>query len=131
MVRSVALIILYDKERRILLQHRDENIRRLPGYWAFFGGGIKSGEDPEETIKRETLEELNYILRDPKLIMVQKLEDKSQKELKYVFVEKYINKNILKLQEGQGMDWYRISDTGGLKMADYDRKILDYIKDKF
>ncbi len=29
------------------------------------------------------------------------------------------------------MDWYRISDTGGLKMADYDRKILDYIKDKF
>ncbi len=97
MVRSVALIILYDKERRILLQHRDENIRRLPGYWAFFGGGIKSGEDPEETIKRETLEELNYILRDPKLIMVQKLEDKSQKELKYVFVEKYINKNILKL----------------------------------
>ncbi|HIH17265.1 MAG: 7,8-dihydro-8-oxoguanine triphosphatase [archaeon GW2011_AR6] len=62
MRRDVAVIILYDNKKRILLQHRGKNSPRLPGYWAFFGGGIEKGETPEQAVRRECKEELNYIL---------------------------------------------------------------------
>lgn len=125
MKRNVALIILYDEENKILLQHRDKNIKRLPGYWAFFGGGIENQENPKTAVKRETFEELNYSLVRPKLIMIQKI-----KNTKYVFVEKCKDKSLLTLQEGQAMGWYAISETKKLKMSVDDRKILGYIKTK-
>ena len=30
-----------------------------PGYWGFFGGGVESGESPEDALQREIMEELN------------------------------------------------------------------------
>ena len=52
MVRNVAVLALYDKDKRILLQHRDEGIHTFQGYWCIFGGGIEQGESPEEAVKR-------------------------------------------------------------------------------
>ncbi|MDP2708681.1 MAG: NUDIX domain-containing protein [bacterium] len=61
MPRNVALIILFDQDKKILLQHRAEDAKRLPGYWGFFGGGIDQGETPEQAVRRETMEVLKYI----------------------------------------------------------------------
>ncbi len=126
-MRNVALIVLYDNEKKILLQHRDDGIERLPGHWAFFGGGIKDGETPEDAVKREAFEELNYNIKNTKLFVTKKFTS----GIHHVFVENCINKSPLKLQEGQGMGWYTISETNKLKMADHDREILDSIKDIF
>jgi len=62
MKHKVALIILYDHEKNFLLQHRTRDAAVLPDYWAFFGGGIKKGETPEDGVRREAYEELNYKL---------------------------------------------------------------------
>jgi 8-oxo-dGTP pyrophosphatase MutT (NUDIX family) len=57
---TVALAILY-RDGKFLLQLRD-NIPsiRYPGQWGLFGGHLEAGETPDEGLKRELLEEINY-----------------------------------------------------------------------
>lgn len=129
--RNVAVIILYDKNKKILLQHRAEDAERLPSYWGFFGGGIEADEIPLEAVKRETMEELNYELKNPKLIMTQQFIGKHNKGIKYVFAEEYDVNKKLTLGEGQGMKWYLFSELVGLKIVDHDLEVLKYIKGKY
>ncbi|MGV8172097.1 MAG: NUDIX domain-containing protein [Candidatus Woesearchaeota archaeon] len=131
MIRNIAAIILYDAKKKILLQHRDENIEHLPGYWAFFGGGIDLGETPEQAIIRETKEELDYDLKNPKLILVQKFEDKDYGGSKYVFMEENDTTKKLIQHEGQGMRWIRLQDADNLKIVHHDLKVLEFIKGKY
>ena len=131
MARNISAIILYDKNKKILLQHRAEDAERLPGYWAFFGGGIEKGETPEQAVRREALEELNYPLNNPKLIMKQFFFYKNEKNEKNIFMEEYNPSRELILGEGQDMKWWHLSKLGRLKIVDHDAKVLEYIKDKY
>lgn len=130
MIRNVAVIILYNKNKKILLQHRAEDAERLPGYWAFFGGGIEEGETPEEAVKREAREELNYELESPKLIMTQKFIWKEDQNTKYVFVEEHNQDKEIVLGEGQGLEWYYFSELDKLKIVDHDIEVLKCVKEK-
>ncbi len=56
-IRDVALIIFYDKEKRILLQNR-KGISKVGEEWGFFGGHIEKEETPEKALTREVKEEL-------------------------------------------------------------------------
>ena len=131
MARNVAIIILYDQDKKILLQHRAEDAERLPGYWAFFGGGIEAGETPEQAVKRETLEELNYTLKNPRLIMKQDFLAKDETSAKYVFVEEFDPSKKITLGEGQNFGWFHLSEINKLKIIDHDIEVLKYIKDKY
>jgi len=131
MARNISAIIFYDKNKKILLQHRAEDAERLPGYWAFFGGGIEKGETPEQAVRREAMEELNYALNNPKLVMKQIFLYKNEKNEKYVFMEEYDSSKKLILGEGQGMKWWHLSELGGLKIVDHDMEVLGYIKNKY
>jgi 8-oxo-dGTP diphosphatase len=48
--KNVAVLILHDNERKILLQHRTKDAPTYPDYWAFFGGGIEPGESAEQAV---------------------------------------------------------------------------------
>jgi 8-oxo-dGTP pyrophosphatase MutT (NUDIX family) len=62
---EVALAILH-QEGKFLMQLRDDKPGiRYPGHWGLFGGHLESGETPEEGLKREVLEEINYIVTAP------------------------------------------------------------------
>ena len=98
---NVALIVLYDHNKRILLQHRTRDAERLPNYWAFVGGGIENEETPLDAIKRETIEELQYELKHPTLFLEQDFKLPNAGRHLYIFVEPfYGNKSTLKLCEG-------------------------------
>ncbi|MDO9399084.1 MAG: NUDIX domain-containing protein [bacterium] len=131
MARNVAIIILYDQDKKILLQHRAEDAKRLPGYWAFFGGGIETGETPEQAVKRETLEELDYTLENPKLIMKQNFFWKDETNEKHVFMEEYDPSKKMILGEGQNLGWFHLSEITELKIVDHDIEVLKFIKDKY
>jgi transketolase len=125
---TVALIVLYDRERRLLLQHRTENAPVLPGYWAFFGGGIKEGETPEDAVRREAVEELNYKLKAPLFFIKQYFKTDTNEGCMYVYIEAFNeDKSFLTLQEGQGWGWYHESETDSLKMINHDRKVIKLI----
>jgi 8-oxo-dGTP diphosphatase len=55
--RRVAVVLLVDREGRVLMQHRDSNARTAANQWAFPGGSIEAGEDPIDAARRELLEE--------------------------------------------------------------------------
>src|SRR5688572_11481947 len=82
-VRDVSVFILYTSTGHILLQHRTDDAFRLPGYWAFFGGGIEQGENPTEALKREIREELSCLVQNPKFLLAQKVRDFQGVDLKY------------------------------------------------
>ena len=127
-VRDVSVFILYTSSGHILLQHRTDDAIRLPGYWAFFGGGIEKGETPTEALKREIREELFYQVQNPKFLLAQKVRDGENDNTKYVFVEQYQDQP-LQLGEGQAMGWFSPDETQGLQMIDHDRFVVEQVRD--
>jgi 8-oxo-dGTP diphosphatase len=127
-VRDVSLFILYTSSGHILLQHRTDDAFRLPGYWAFFGGGIEQGENPTEALRREIREELSYEVQGPKFFLAQKVRDEENDITKYVFVEQYQDQP-LQLGEGQAMGWFLPDETHELKMIDHDRFVVEQVRD--
>lgn len=122
---KAALIILYNNEKQFLLQHRTKDAVVLPDYWAFFGGGIKEGETPEDAVRREALEELNYEVNAPRFFLEQDFRIGNTNGRMYVFIEAfYGNSDDLTLREGQGWGWYKASEIDKLKMIDHDRQLI-------
>jgi len=126
-INNSAAILLFDYKKRILMQHRTEDALHAPGYWSFFGGAIEKGENPDVAVRRECLEELDYSLENPKLILVNKFNG----ETRFIFAEKYNKFKSLELLEGQAMEWFSIDDALKLKIIEGDDEILNQIKGKY
>ena len=126
-VRDVSVLILYTSTGHLLLQHRSDDAFRLPGYWAFFGGGIEQGENPTEALKREIREELSYLVQNPTFLLAQKVRDGENDNTKYVFVEQYQDQSLV-LGEGQAMGWFSPDETHGLQMVDHDRFVVEQVR---
>lgn len=110
--RDVAIVVLYDAQRRILLQHRDARAPIYPECWSFFGGGIESGETPLQAVIRETWEEIHYTLRAPVLFMETAYADAAcgHRGRRYCYHEACTDKSGLRLGEGQAMGWSGFSE---------------------
>lgn len=123
---DVVLIFLYDKDLRFLLQHRTNDARLLPGYWAFFGGSKEAEETLTDALYREAFEELNYKLKSPKKVLVQDFQEGIVRGTLHCFVDfiSEADKDELVLQEGQGWGWFNVQETARLLMTDRDRGIL-------
>lgn len=126
---SCALIILYDAENRLLLQHRTPDAPVMPDYWAFFGGSIKDGETPEEAVRREAFEELAYRPVAPLFVHERDYRIGDIAGHMYVFAEEFKgDKSSLRLQEGQGWGWFSEADADGLKMIEHDRDVVRVVE---
>ena len=51
------MVLLVDRQGRLLMQHRDSKARTAANQWAFPGGSIEPGEEPIDAAHRELLEE--------------------------------------------------------------------------
>ncbi|MFC1520870.1 NUDIX domain-containing protein [Elusimicrobiota bacterium] len=130
---KVTLIMLCDPNGKFLLQHRTDDAYLLPGYWAFFGGGVHDGESLEDSLRREVYEELNYTPGSPTLMHEQYFKEGDVEGYLYIYIDRFTgDKSSLKLREGQGWGWFSEPETHTLKMTDRDREIVkradDYIR---
>lgn len=124
----VALIILYDTDGKILLQQRTNDAKVLPGYWGFFGGSIDNGETPEQAVRRETMEELNYDLKNEKLFIEQNFRFLNAEGHMYLFIAPLFgDKSSLSLNEGQGWGWFCSSEIDNLNMLEHDKQIASRV----
>ncbi len=122
---KVALMILYDSEKRFLLQCRTDDAKYLPGYWALFGGRIEEGETPEQAVRREIFEELHYMVKSPMLFIERAYVVDDVNGYMYVFIEEFHGeKRNLRLNEGKDFGWYGIEQMHGLKMLNHDRELF-------
>lgn len=58
-----AIILFYDKSENVMIQDRRE-MSKWGEEYGFFGGKCNDDENPEETLKREMMEELELDIRD-------------------------------------------------------------------
>src|SRR3989338_7708113 len=129
MARDSALMVLYDSDKRIMLQLRDENARTYKNQWGFFGGGIKAGESSMDALVRETFDELMHKPVSLELAFV--IDDPDETGMKkYFFVEKCIDKTRLDLHESKGMRWFNFVDAEKIIPEPYKfciRKLAEFI----
>jgi 8-oxo-dGTP diphosphatase len=121
---GIAVAFLYNKDKKVLMQHRSNDDDRYPGYWGCFGGHMDEGETPEETLRRELLEELEYKINTPKLLVAQELIDGDKKITSRTFMEEYDESQPLVQHEGQGLGWFTIEEALELKITDLRREAL-------
>lgn len=65
--RKISVLIPYRQDNGnvlVYLQKREKDAPRYPDCFTFFGGHGERGESPEETLRREIKEELDFVLPD-------------------------------------------------------------------
>ena len=129
--RHVSAMVFYDKDKRILLQDR-RNIKKFGEEWGFFGGGIESGETPEQALVREMKEELDYdITEEARHIKTFDFTfpERDFRLVVHVFIMPLADKlQKFKVLEGDGAELYTIAEARKLKMFDSDHIILDELE---
>ncbi|MEK6872940.1 MAG: NUDIX hydrolase [Nanoarchaeota archaeon] len=106
--RNYSVGMPLDPNNRLLLQRKDSGYIFWPNYWCTFGGGMKKGEYPLETIVREIKEENGLELTDIKLFELQPFVDYSKfgdpierKGFVYYFGSRF-DGNLKKVRIGEG-----------------------------
>lgn len=129
---GISVIFLYDKNKKILLQHRGYDEEFYPDFWGCFGGHIEDGETPESALKRELIEELEYMVSSPRLLKVSSFRDRDRdRQVKtYNFIEEYDTNQKLVQHEGFGYGWFTIDEALNLKITDLRREAIKEV-DKF
>lgn len=131
---SGASMILFDKEGRILLQHRDSNAGLSPNRWNFFGGHVRRAEDPLGAVVREIKEEVNFSSTMPEFItqiVLDTIHSKTRERVtgpEYVYAEECTDKTGLRLMEGDGWGWFTLDEALRLQMTPHQQKALPQIR---
>ena len=119
----MSLIIFYDKQGRILLQDRT-GLSESGALRGYFGGGIESGETPEQAIVRETREELSYNLKQCISIGITKTTDERGTIERHVFLAPLPAMKELKQKEGKGMKLFTLQEAKKVKSVFGDDKVI-------
>lgn len=120
-----AAVLFPYRGDRFLLQHRADTVKRWPGYWSSFGGGIESGETPEAALAREMREELGYEVQQPRRVFFQPIEHGG----KHVFIEAWSGAEPHTLDTKESVDhrWFTIEEARQLQIIPHDLDALERI----
>jgi len=129
-LKNAAMVLLVNKDGYVLMQHRTYDAPSYPGTWAFFGGALEGDEEPELGAKRELLEELSYVLDNPKVELTVEYDNDKGYGTKYYFIVPYDEKQKFELKEGLGYTWIPLSDLSNFNIAEHNLKVLDTLKQK-
>jgi len=130
---NASNIILIDRNKRILMQHRTHDAPTSPNHWGFFGGEIEKNETPLQAVKREVYEELEIKPKKPKLILKKIFNEKGKKYKSYFFIEKIKDKDKskIRLHEGQAMKWIHPSEINKMLSKPDIKRIIKKIAKQY
>ncbi len=125
MLRRISLLLLQDKNGRVLMQHRDKDAPTNPDLWGLFGGHIRENEEPKIAAIRELNEELG--------IQITELNFFKRYDFEYINREVFVytgRMNIdleqLKKQqtEGQNIGFFTYEELKNMKVVKYVMEVL-------
>ena len=106
-------IIFVDGQQRVLLYLRDNKPGiSYPGCWDLLGGQIEPGELPQNTIRREVFEEIEFILNEPQLFNVYEMGDRIEHTY---WAKQEFDLSTTPLHEGQRLRWFSESEINNLQ----------------
>jgi len=123
-----AIILLQNNAGKVLLQLRDDTPTiAWPNYWGLPGGFSEAGELPEQTIRREVMEEISYTLTEIEEVGLE-VEEEGYQNIATVYHASF-NEPIesLTLLEGQALKYMSKSDWDTHNVIPFIRKILEQI----
>lgn len=111
-----AGIIFLNSNNEVLLLLRDDNSEILyPNMWDIPGGNVENDENPEETVRREMIEEMGLNnLGEISLFKIFTSENLTD----YIFWKRLdINPAEIDLKEGQRIQFFNINQIRQMKLA--------------
>lgn len=117
-----ADIILLNSKHQVLLVLRDnKSYIPFPNTWALLGGYMEENESPEQSIRRELLEEMELELDEVKFFNSYYWEE-CDEHIFWTQIDLDISKT--KLHEGQKLAYFSRSEIDCLEFASHYHKIL-------
>ena len=131
--RILSTIFFYDEDKKILLQGR-KSISKFGEEWGPFGGSVEPGEFHKDAIVREVKEELNYDLKDFRLLnhynqYVENLDGSRIHLFESVYVSVFPGFDRISVMEGDSACLFRIDNARKLKVQSLYLKIFDDLED--
>lgn len=121
-----AGIILLNSNNQVLLLLRDNKIDiPFPNMWDIPGGGVENGELPEDTVRREMVEELGILeLGEIKLFKIYT----SEKLTDYIFWKRMdLNTSDIDIKEGQRIEYFNLERIRNTNLAfNYNQVLEDF-----
>jgi len=121
-IRNSAGIIIENNEGKLLLQLRDDKVKKFPNCWVLLGGALEGDETPEEAVKREIKEEIGIEIENLKYFKNFNYEYITQS-----FFYKKMNLDLGKidLKEGKEIKFFSKEDIGNLSLGFNIREVID------
>lgn len=127
-VKQISMVLLFDRQNRLLIYLRDNNPGiPFPNHWDFFGGHLEDGETPEQALVREVKEELGIELAEWDFFRTYTCtEGDAYPNVKHIFWAK-IEQNPceLTLHEGQTLRSIAQQERAGVRFANILGAILE------
>lgn len=119
----VAVGIVINSENKVLVSLRPQS-KVQGGFWEFPGGKIEQGENPEQALKRELLEEVGLSVQRARPLMQFEYDYTSRQVMIDVWqVEEFSGE--AHGREGQEIAWIKLRQLGELNMLSANRPILE------
>lgn len=128
-MKRVSLLIAFDQENKILLQHKSLDAPNDPNTWCLFGGGIEPGETPEEAIRREIIEELQLQINP---VFLKKVTDFDiERNYFLLYLDAKVDVLRRKQLEGDDLGYFSINEMGSLQINKaHQQAIEDFLSQK-
>mgnify|MGYP002821914889 CR=1 FL=1 len=127
-IDSASCIILNTKNE-VLLQKKDLGYFWFPGKWCLFGGGMKNGETPEQTLIRELKNEIECEFDCFEFFCEQDYKDEYDEEVRqgkhYFYSTEFSGKpSKISINEGGGFAFFSKSELDSVPIVEHDKKVI-------
>ena len=103
---EASVVMISNKDGRVLILLRTEDSITFPGCWSFPGGGADEGEDPFDCAAREVYEETSLKINPEDLEFVA-CNMQGKKRISYFITNKYSGDLKLDISENTLARWVR------------------------
>ena len=126
--KDLVLALIINKKNEVLLQKKTLDYLPAPGNWCMFGGEIEKNEDPKRALIRELWEELGINFKEDQLKMFKSFtyKEKLQKGRFFCFLILFnFSSSEISLNEGAGFSFFSKEELKSLKMASFNKQIVE------